>query len=101
MVGETQTALSLALYYGLIDSKHITKLRDALELNLIKNKKHLNTGFVGTQYIMKALSNNGLHKLAGDLLFKEDCPSWLYEIKHGATTIWIISSGLTLILFAK
>ena len=94
LVGETQTALSLALYYGLIDSKHITKLRDALELNLIKNKKHLNTGFVGTQYIMKALSNNGLHKLAGDLLFKEDCPSWLYEIKHGATTIWELWDGV-------
>nr|AIA95725.1 Bac_rhamnosid [uncultured Lactobacillus sp.] len=34
------------------------------------------------------LSENGAHDLARKILLAEDCPSWLYEISMGATTIW-------------
>ncbi|MFR5929145.1 MAG: hypothetical protein ACLUGI_00520 [Subdoligranulum sp.] len=34
------------------------------------------------------LSESGRHDLAGRLLLQEDDPSWLYEVKMGATTIW-------------
>ena len=46
------------------------------------------TGFVGTPYIMHALSENGYTDLAYTLLFQEKTPSWLYSVCHGATTIW-------------
>lgn len=94
LVTETQTALALALYFGIVEEKHRKKLTERLELNLIKNRKHLNTGFSGTEYIMKALSQNGLHGMAGDILLKEDCPSWLYSIRLGATTIWELWDGV-------
>lgn len=94
LVTETQTAFALALQFNITEPKHREKLMERLELNLIKNRKHLNTGFVGTEYLMKVLSRNGFHSLAGDILLKEDCPSWLYSIRLGATTIWELWDGV-------
>lgn len=94
LVTETQTAYALALYFNIVKEEHRAGLLDRLELNLIKNKKHLSTGFVGTEYIMKTLSENGHHKMAGNILLKDDCPSWLYSIRLGATTVWELWDGV-------
>lgn len=48
----------------------------------------LQTGFVGTPYILHTLSEYGYSDLAYSLLLKEDYPSWLYPVTKGATTIW-------------
>ena len=61
---------------------------DALEKNIGAHKTHLLTGFIGTPFACLTLSENGRHDLAGRLLLQEDDPSWLYEVKMGATTIW-------------
>ncbi len=94
LVSDTQTAAALVLYFNLAEEKDRQKILDRLVLNLIKTKKHLQTGFVGTEYITHVLSQNGLHDLAGDILFQEDCPSWLYSIRLGATTIWELWDGV-------
>ena len=60
----------------------------ALEKNIGAHKTHLLTGFIGTPFACLTLSENGKHDLAGRLLLQEDDPSWLYEVKMGATTIW-------------
>lgn len=39
-------------------------------------------------YICLALSKAGFDKEAYDLLFQEEYPSWLYQVKRGATTVW-------------
>lgn len=49
---------------------------------------HLTTGFTGTPYLLFALSDHGYTDVAYDLLLQETCPSWLYEVKAGGTTIW-------------
>ncbi len=41
-----------------------------------------------------ALSENGAHETAVTLFRKEDCPSWLYEVKMGATTMWENWNGI-------
>ncbi len=94
LVSDTQTAAALALYFDLAPEKDRKRILDGLELKLIKNKKHLTTGFVGTEYLTHVLSRNGYHQLMGDILFKEDCPSWLYEIGLGATTVWELWDGV-------
>ena len=94
LLSDTQTAAALALRFDLVEDKHRQRVLDFLKLNLIKNKKHLRTGFVGTEYLPHVLSQNGLHQLMGDILFKEDCPSWLYEVKLGATTVWELWDGV-------
>jgi alpha-L-rhamnosidase len=48
----------------------------------------LQTGFVGTPYLLHALSNYGYKNLAYSLLLREEYPSWLYSVNKGATTIW-------------
>ncbi|TDD93831.1 alpha-L-rhamnosidase [Flavobacterium cellulosilyticum] len=46
------------------------------------------TGFIGTAWISKALSDNGYSNVAYQLLQNKSYPSWLYPINQGATTIW-------------
>lgn len=88
MTAETQTAHIVALYFDLTPEKFKEKtVKKLLEL-LDKENGHLVTGFVGTPYFCHALSQNGHTKEAYDLLLKDDFPSWLYQVKMGATTVW-------------
>ena len=81
----TQTACVLALYFDITDDRAAT----AEQLNeLIERAGHLETGFVGTPYLLHALSDNGYAETAYDLLLRREYPSWLYPISKGATTVW-------------
>lgn len=81
----TQTACVLALYFDITDDRAAT----AGQLNeLIERAGHLETGFVGTPYLLHALSDNGYAETAYDLLLRREYPSWLYPISRGATTVW-------------
>lgn len=83
---KTQTEHVLLLYFNLNDEKE--KIASALNDMIIQNGNKLETGFVGTPYLLHVLSDNGYEKTAYSLLLQEEYPSWLYEINHGATTIW-------------
>ncbi len=81
----TQTACVLAVYFGISDDVAET----AKQLNeLVTECGHLKTGFVGTPYLLHALSDNGYAETAYSLLLREEYPSWLFSVKMGATTIW-------------
>lgn len=88
LTAQTQTAQIISLYFNLVPQEYRQiVVQDLLEL-LKANGGHLTTGFVGTPYICHVLSENGHVKEAYDLLLKDDFPSWLYQIRMGATTIW-------------
>lgn len=81
----TQTGCVLALCFDITDDRAAT----AAQLNeLVKRAGHLETGFVGTPYLLHALSDNGYAETAYDLLLRREYPSWLYPISKGATTVW-------------
>lgn len=81
----TQTGCVLALCFDITDDRAAT----AAQLNeLVKRAGHLETGFVGTPYLLHALSDNGYVGTAYDLLLRREYPSWLYPISKGATTVW-------------
>lgn len=88
MTAQTQTAHIVALYFKLVPQAYVKKTVAGLKRLLDKENGHLVTGFVGTPYFCHALSQNGCVKEAYDLLLKEDFPSWLYQVKMGATTVW-------------
>lgn len=88
MTAQTQTAHILALHFDLVEEKYRQKTINRLLELLAKENGHLVTGFVGTPYFCHALSGNGHTKEAYELLLKEDFPSWLYQVKMGATTVW-------------
>jgi alpha-L-rhamnosidase len=46
------------------------------------------TGFIGTPFVLHALSSTGQTATAYRLLTQRECPSWLYQVSMGATTIW-------------
>lgn len=94
MTAMTQTAHIVALYFGLVPEERRRQTAAQLVKLLEKEQGHLVTGFVGTPYFCHALSRNGYVKEAYELLLKEDFPSWLYQVKMGATTIWEHWDGL-------
>ena len=83
---DTQTALLLSLRHGLTVDREQTAKR--LQKKFDDNDGKLQTGFVGTPILGEELTKAGLNELAYGLLFNEEYPGWLYEVKLGATTIW-------------
>lgn len=85
-VPDTQTECVLALMFDLTDDRK--KIAERLAEKLLACGRHLQTGFVGTPYLLHALSQNGYKELSYELLLREEFPSWLYSVKCGATTVW-------------
>ncbi len=84
----TQSAHVLALCFDLVKKEDRQRTADRLEYLIKQNKYKLNTGFLGTPYLCYALSQNGKEDIALKVLLQQECPSWLYQITKGATTIW-------------
>lgn len=76
-----------ALAFDLCDSEQREKVADRLEEMIENNDYHLNTGFLATPYILDVLTDTGHTDTAFRLLEQETEPSWLYNVKKGATTI--------------
>jgi alpha-L-rhamnosidase len=85
---DSQTSYVLALMFDLLPENLQPKAVNYLVEDIKSRKNHLSTGFLGTPYLCKVLSDNGRADVAYDLLFQETYPSWLYPVKMGATTIW-------------
>jgi alpha-L-rhamnosidase len=91
---EFQTAYVLPIYFDMFEGKEKQKAADNLAELVRKNNYRIGTGFPGTPYILFALADNGHQEEAFEMLMCKDCPSWLYEVKMGATTIWERWDGL-------
>lgn len=85
---EFQTGYVLPLYFGMVEEETGKKMADYLARLVEKAGNHLGTGFGGTPYLLFALSDYGHLDKAYELLLQDTCPSWLYEVKAGATTVW-------------
>lgn len=89
---KTQTEYILPLYFGIAKNKEKTS-KEFIDLIHLDGDK-IQTGFVGTPYILHVLSDLGEYELAYKLLLREEYPSWLYPVTMGATTIWEHWDGL-------
>ena len=83
---KTQTEHVMALQFELTDKPQA--VADSLAELIHKEGDKIQTGFVGTPYILHVLSRYGYKELAYTLLLRKEYPSWLYPISKGATTIW-------------
>lgn len=90
----TQTAIVLALQFGLVQEEYRQGLADELAEWLKRTGYGLITGFVGTPYICHVLTKYGHPEAAYGLLMKKEYPSWLYQVTKGATTVWEHLDGL-------
>ena len=82
----TQTEHVLAVHFGLAEDPQ--KTADALAEMIKACGSKLQTGFVGTPYLLHVLSGYGHTELAYTLLLRTEYPSWLYPVTKGATTVW-------------
>lgn len=88
VMSDTQTAYVLALHFDLLPENMREQAARRLVDNIHRYKDHITTGFLGTPYICEVLTDAGYSDIAYKLLMNEDCPGWLYQVLHGATTIW-------------
>jgi alpha-L-rhamnosidase len=84
----TATALALTICFGLVDSQEADRLGTVLARVLADQGHLIATGFAGTPFVTEALTNTGQVETAYRLLQQQNCPSWLYPVTMGATTVW-------------
>lgn len=88
VVSDSQTAYSLAIEYGLLDDEQRVHAGERLAQRAVAGGLTIATGFVGTPIVCDALTDTGQVATAYGLLLQDKCPSWLYPVTVGATTIW-------------
>ncbi|MBS1806117.1 MAG: family 78 glycoside hydrolase catalytic domain [Acidobacteria bacterium] len=86
--GDTQTGYVLALHMNLVPDAMRGTVAGRLAKKIEANHGLLNTGFVGTPYLLEELTKTGHRKLSYDVLLNTGMPSWGYVIEHGGTTTW-------------
>jgi alpha-L-rhamnosidase len=92
---ETQTSYAMALGFQLLPESVRPAAGERLAELVHAADTHLGTGFLGTPLVLPALSDNGQHELACRLLRQDTYPSWLFEVRQGATSIWERWNGWT------
>ncbi|MFF1877849.1 family 78 glycoside hydrolase catalytic domain [Leifsonia sp. NPDC058230] len=82
------TVYALAIVFGLLDDADEVVAGDRLAELAEEAGYRISTGFAGTPFITDALTKTGHLDVAYKLLLERECPSWLYSVSMGATTVW-------------
>ncbi|WP_069385399.1 family 78 glycoside hydrolase catalytic domain [Cellulosimicrobium cellulans] len=88
VTSDCTTVYALAIAFGLLDDADRAAAADRLAELVRESGYRVTTGFAGTPFITWALSETGHVEEAYRLLLEKECPSWLYPVTMGATTVW-------------
>jgi len=88
IASDCPTVYALAIHFDLLDVTDRTLAGERLVELVHEDGFHVSTGFAGTPYVTWALSETGHHDDACRMLLQDECPSWLYPVRMGATTTW-------------
>lgn len=91
---ERQADYVRALAFGLLSQDEAAQAAAGLDRLVRGNGFRLNTGFLSTPFLCPVLSEYGYTETAYRLLLQNECPSWLYEVEKGATTVWETWDGI-------
>ena len=86
--GGTQTAMSCALYHGLVPDPERAKVLAKLVEMIQAKDGHLDAGILGTKYLIDCLTAAGRADVVYGMATKTDYPSWGRWLGEGATTLW-------------
>ncbi|MFE9029584.1 family 78 glycoside hydrolase catalytic domain [Streptomyces iakyrus] len=84
----TQTGCALALEFGIAPAAERAAVGESLAALVRASEGRIATGFLGTPFVLPALSGSGHTAEAYRLLLNTECPGWLYQVERGATTMW-------------
>jgi alpha-L-rhamnosidase len=88
LVSDSQTAYALAICFDLLTPTQTSRAGTRLVELVRKNEFKIGTGFAGTPFVCEALALTGHIQVAYSMLLEKKCPSWLYPVTMGATTVW-------------
>ncbi|XVV09065.1 family 78 glycoside hydrolase catalytic domain [Actinoplanes sp. CA-131856] len=89
VLSDAPTAYALALQWALLPTEQQRTHAAERLADLVRTSGfRISTGFVGTPLMTDALADAGEAGLAYRLLLQTGCPSWLYPVTMGATTVW-------------
>lgn len=88
ITSDAQTAYALAISFNIADDDLTKAFARRLAWLVRRDGYRISTGFVGTPLVTDALTDYGHDRTAARLLLQTQCPSWLYSVRMGATTIW-------------
>jgi alpha-L-rhamnosidase len=88
ILSDAETVYALAIVFGLLDEEATQLSGKRLAELVAESGYHIQTGFAGTPYVLDGLTTTGHLDEAYRLLLQRECPSWLYPVSMGATTIW-------------
>jgi alpha-L-rhamnosidase len=95
LASDAQTAYALAIHWNLLPDGHPREHAGERLVHLVEAEGvRIGTGFAGTPVLCDALCDVGRADMAYALLEQNECPSWLYTVLQGATTIWERWDGL-------
>ena len=78
----------LTLAMKMVEPDKEYKVAEQLARLIEENGYRLDTGFISIKYLLDVLVYYGYEEHAKKILYNPQCPGWMYEINHGATTIW-------------
>ena len=82
---ELDQALPLAM--GIVPAAQRGNVQNALDdAVMVKNKGHLDTGMLGTYFLLQSLRETGRNDLAFTMANQKDYPGWGYLLSQGMTT---------------
>ncbi|GAA1466179.1 glycoside hydrolase family 78 protein [Microbacterium thalassium] len=84
----SQTAYALGIAFDLLLPDQRQHAGSLLADQVAADGFHVGSGFLGTPVVCDALADTGHAATAWRLLLQQECPSWLYAVTMGATTIW-------------
>jgi alpha-L-rhamnosidase len=89
VLSDATTTYALALQWALLPTEDQRRRAGHRLADLVRCAAfRISTGFVGTPLMTDALTDAGEPELAYRLLLQTGCPSWLYSVTMGATTVW-------------
>lgn len=84
----SQTALSCALYQGLVRPEDEARVVENLVAAVRKTDDHIDTGILGAKYLLNTLTDHGQADVAYRIVAQETQPGWGWWVRQGATTLW-------------
>jgi len=88
-VNEEQSSLVMPLLTRVVPESLRPLLLEKLEDSLTKKRNgHLDTGMLGTHFLIQLLSETGREDLLYAIVNQCSYPSWGYMLSQGATTMW-------------
>ena len=92
----TVTANLLPLYFGICPDSLRSVVFEKIRYKVhVENHDHISTGLIGSQWLMRGLTEYGYPELAYTIASNNTYPSWGYMAANGATTIWELWNGNT------